>query len=234
MKLSTLCVLLGLGLALPHLYGLFKPAEFGAAWRKFPRNETWGWVLMSLGTAWFLWNVKRENITDFAAYKPLMYVGFGLVGLGTCLFVKDYLAVRGLAILLLLMAKVMLDTARWVDTEWRLVIVVWAYVWICAGIWFTISPWRLRDLIHWKTATPRRVRVCSALRIALGLLVAILGMTTIRAAEQGKPTSAIGTPLNSTRNPSVHRGFAVRWAPATFHVPPGGLLASESVLPRAL
>jgi hypothetical protein len=198
MKLSTLCVLLGLTFALPQVYGLLKPNEFGAAWRRFPRSEKWGYVLMGLGTVWFLWNVKQEQITDFAAYKPLMYVGFGLVGLGACLYVKDFLAVRGLAIVLLLLAKVMLDTARWVDTDWRLVIVVWAYVWILAGMWFTVSPWRLRDLIHWHTATPQRVRIVSGLRLALGLFVVILGLTSIRAAEQAPPQA----PSAETTSPS--------------------------------
>jgi hypothetical protein len=177
MKLSTLTVLLGFGLALPQVYALLQPARFAAAARKFPRSEPCGYALMALGTLWFLWILKGEPISDFAALKPVMYAGFGLAGLMTCIYVSDFLAVRGLAIVLLLLAKVMLDAQRWVESDWRLVIAVWAYLWIVAGIWFTISPWRLRDLIHWMTASEQRIRVTSALRLAFALLVGILGLT---------------------------------------------------------
>lgn len=179
-KLSILAILLGLVIALPQVYGLLKPAEFGAALRKFPRSEPWGYVLMLSGTAWFLYNLKMDTISDFAAFKPIMLIGFAVIGVGSCIFVRDFLAVRGLAVVLLLLSKVVLDTARWADTEWRLVLVVLAYIWIVSSVWLTISPWRLRDLIGWATATEARIRLASACRFALGLLVAILGITVFR------------------------------------------------------
>jgi hypothetical protein len=187
MKLSILALLLGLAVAAPQIYGLRNPSGFRVAARKFPRSEPWGWGLMLLGTAWFLWELQNERISDFAAFKPYMFVGFGAVGLGTCLFVRDFLAVRGLAIVLLMLAKLMVDTARWAQTDWRLVIVTWAYVLVVAGMWFTVAPWRLRDLIDWATRTDRRVRVGSGLRLAFGVFVAILGLTVFRAAERPAP-----------------------------------------------
>ena len=176
MKLSTLAVGLGLLFAIPHLFALLKPAAFVQAARKFPRSEPWGYALMALGTLWFLANLQAESISDFAAYKNVMLLGFGAIGLLTCLYVRDFLAVRGLAIVLLLLGKVVLDTARWHPSQWRLLLAVMAYGWIIAGMWFTISPWRLRDLLNWVTASEARLRIVSALRIAIGLLILILGL----------------------------------------------------------
>jgi len=203
MKLSTLSILLGLGMGLPQIYGLMNPAKFREGVRKFPRSETWGYALMLIGTAWFLWNLNAENISDFAAYKRLMLIGFAAVGIATCIYVRDFLAVRGLAIVFLLLAKLMVDTARWADTEWRLVIVTWAYVLVVAGVWFTISPWRLRDLLNWATATDTRVRIGSGIRLAFGLFVAVLGLTVFRqveaqAASQGAEAAA---PSTTERSP---------------------------------
>lgn len=183
MKLSLLAVLLGLGVALPQLYGLLKPGPFAAAMRKFPRSELWGFILMPLGTVWFLWNLKTDDIADFAAFKPIMFVGFAVIGFGACVFVRDFLAVRGLAVVVLLLAKFTLDTARWVDTDWRLVLVVWAYIWVVLAVWFTVSPWRLRDFINFATANERRVRLGSLVRLAFGILVLVLGLTVFRQAE---------------------------------------------------
>ena len=176
-KLSTLSIVLGLALALPQIYGLLNPKEFATKVRKFPRNTSLGWLLMLVATAWFVWNVKQEQDADFAAMKPTMMAAFVAIGIGSCLFVQDFLAVRGTAILFLLLAKVMTDSARWADTHWRWVISSWAYVLVSAGIWFTISPHRMRDLLEWVTKTDNRVRIGCGLRMAFGLFVALLGLT---------------------------------------------------------
>lgn len=176
MKLSTLAIGLGLLFSIPHIFGLLKPASFAAAVRRFPRSEPWGYALMGLGTLWFLANLQAESISDFAHYKNVMLIGFGAVGLLTCIYVRDFLAVRGLAVVLLLLAKVILDTARWHESPWRLLLAVLAYGWIMAGMWFTISPWRLRDLLNWATANETRVRVGSAVPLALGLVMLGLGL----------------------------------------------------------
>jgi hypothetical protein len=57
-----------------------------------------------------------------------------------------------------------------------LVLVVWAYLMVVAGIWFTVSPWRCRDIIEWFTASEARVRAASATRLAFGLLLVGLGL----------------------------------------------------------
>ena len=79
---------------------------------------------------------------------------------------------------LMLLAKLMVDTGRPLlpVTHWTWVIQTWAYVLVVAGIWLTLYPWRLRDLLNWATATEDRVRFGSAARLAFGLFVAALGL----------------------------------------------------------
>ena len=179
LKLSTLAIALGLGLAVPQIFGILNPQKFATAVRKFPRHLPIGVALMLLGTAWFLWNLNQESISDFNAFKPYMMAGFAAIGVGACIFVQDFLAVRGLAVLFLLLAKLMTDMGRPLlgHTHWVLVIQTWGYVLAVAGIWFTISPWRLRDLLNWATANEARIKVGSAVRLTFGLLVAVLGFT---------------------------------------------------------
>jgi hypothetical protein len=176
-KLSTLSIALGLSFAALNLFALLSPARFAAAARKFPRSVPVGCVLTLAGTAWFMWNVSHEPLADFESLKPFLFTLFVGVGLGTCFFVQDFLAVRGLSVLFLLLGKLMVDAERWAISEWRLVIAVWAYALVLAGMWFTISPWRLRDLLQWGTANVTRIRVTSAIRLAFALFVAALGFT---------------------------------------------------------
>jgi hypothetical protein len=183
MKLSLLSILLGLGLGAPQVYGLARPKQFAAAAKKFPRNLAIGVALMLLGTAWFIWNVNNEPIADFSAFKPYMMGGFIAVGVGACIFVQDFLAVRGLAVVLLLLGKLMLDTGRphLAESPFVPVFQAWAYLLIIAGIWFTITPWRLRDLLNWATATETRIRLLSGVRLAFAAFILILGLTVFHA-----------------------------------------------------
>jgi len=183
MKLSLLSILLGLVLGLPQVYGLANPQGFAAAVRRFPRNLAAGIILMLLGTAWFLWNVNVEPVADFSSFKPYMMGGFAAVGVLSCVFVQDFLAVRGLAVVFLLLGKLMVDTGRphLGESPWVLVIQTWAYVLVVAGIYFTVTPWKLRDLLNWGTATETRVRVGSAIRLGFAVLVLVLGVTVFRA-----------------------------------------------------
>ena len=176
-KLSTLAIVMGAVTVAINLYGVLKPAKFAVIARKFPRSLPLGFVLTLLATAWFIWNVRGESLSDFETMKNFLCILFAAVGIGTCIFVHDYLAVRGAAALLLLLAKLIVDTARWSNTDWRVIIVLWAYVMVAAGIWFTVSPWRLRDLIHWTTANDSRTKISSGIRLSFGALVLLLGLT---------------------------------------------------------
>jgi len=183
MKLSLLSILLGLGMAMPQVYGLTQPQKFAAAVRRFPRNLPFGVALMLLGTAWFVWNVHNESVSDFASFKPAMMLGFAVIGGLCCVFVQDFLAVRGLAVVMLLLAKLMVDTGRphLGQTHWVWVIQTWAYGLVIAGMWFTVTPWKLRDLLEWGTATETRVRIGSTLRLAFAIFIVLLGLTAFRA-----------------------------------------------------
>jgi len=168
MKLSLLSICLGVGLSAPQIFGLVNPGQFTALARKFPRSQPAGWLLMLLA--------------DFSAYKNVMMLGFGLVGVLTCIFVTDFLAVRGLAIVLMLLGKLMVDTGRPHLGESPLVLVNQglAYVFVLLGMWLTITPWRLRDWFDWLTANEMRVRLSCAVRLVFFLFITGLGLTTFR------------------------------------------------------
>ena len=79
-----------------------------------------------------------------------------------------------------LVAKLVTDKARLVESDGRLVLVLWAYVWVWFGMWLTISPWRLRDWIEWMTASEGRFRLLNSLKLLFGLGVVALGWMGLR------------------------------------------------------
>ena len=184
-SLANLSVLLGVSLAAVSGYSLAKPDAVARALRTFPRANTPGYMLMLAATAWFLWNIRIEDMADYREIKHWFYIGFGAVGIGSCIFLRDFLAVRGLAVFMLLLAKLMLDTQRnymlatpeAYMSEWRLVFAVWAYMIIVMSMWLVISPWRMRDMIEWMLAKPGRLVVKGWFRLGFGILLIVLGLT---------------------------------------------------------
>lgn len=178
--LSQLCLGLGIGMILTHGWALLRTAPAAEWLRQFHRNYGLGVILMLLGTGWFEWNLYHEQLQDIAAYKNLMLVGFGAVGLGCCVFVRDFLSVRGLTVFLLMLAWLMCEKARWHESTLRWSISGWAYVWVLGGLWLSVAPWRLRDWLAWITASERRLRLAAAAGVFWGLFVGALGLTVFK------------------------------------------------------
>lgn len=180
MTFSTITILLGVGYLLPQIYALVNPEGFRKKARAFPRNLGAGYFLTMVATLWFLYYVQLEQIADFAMWKKYMLGGFAALGVGVCIYLKDFLAIRGLAVFLLLLAKAVCDSGRWVESDLRLFVITWAYLWIIVGMWWTISPWRGRDWIEWNVCNDTRLRILSGLRAAFSIAVVVMGATVFR------------------------------------------------------
>jgi uncharacterized membrane protein HdeD (DUF308 family) len=52
-------------------------------------------------------------------------------------------------------------------------------------MWLVISPWRMRDMMEWMPAKPRRLAAMGGFRLGVGILLIVLGLTvfTLPAAN---------------------------------------------------
>ena len=164
MKLSLLSILLGVGMGLPQvLWSRPAGASSPPPRANFRATSPLGIVLMLLGDGVVcLELVNRRANRGFLRLQALHdRPASSAVGVLSCIFVQDFLAVRGLAVVLLLLAKLMVDTGRAhlgriavrAGHPGRGLMCSWSL-----GIWFTITPWKLRDILNWATATESRTR----------------------------------------------------------------------------
>jgi hypothetical protein len=171
MTLSQLSLALGAAMVVSHGIALSQPTRVGGWLRQFPRNIPIGIVLMLTGTAWFEWNLHQETLAD---------IGFAVVGVGSCIFVRDYLAVRGLCVVMLMAAWWLCELTRWHTSPWSKALTAWAYVWVLLGLWWSMSPWRMRDAIQWVTRSPFLFRLAAVAGLVWGGIVIVLGLTVLR------------------------------------------------------
>jgi len=152
-----------------------------AAWAKaLPRSPTVTWLCFGGGAAWFLWRLSHTSESDLIFFanptKPM--IGFGVLAVLAFIYTPDFLAVRGLSILMLLAAEPLLYAAymEWAHPQ-RLLMVTAVYVGLTAALYLAAYPFRLRDFFDWLFRAPGRPRLLGAILLAYGLATAAAAFT---------------------------------------------------------
>lgn len=163
--LRTTGLVFGSLLVAAHAAGLWK-GEAARKWLKaFPFNVTAGRVLLGIAALWtwgmfsgqlaFL-GIPRMDMGEFfhlrGKIQLLVPVAAVLVGI----YCTEFLSVRALGCVLLLLAAVLLDAAFQHEPVTRLLLVIWAYAAVLKALFWIGMPYLLRDQIDWATADARR------------------------------------------------------------------------------
>jgi hypothetical protein len=166
-------LLLALGLPL-----LLNHAGFAAMLRSFPRSKAAAYVFFSSGAAWFLYAIWHLSPADFGEYRTYLFIGFAAVAVLAFKCVPDFLAVRGLAAVILMGAMPLLD-AGFMNFEHAQIVFykIAVYIAIAAAIWLGAQPWRLRDSLTWLLARPERTRGVGGALTGYGITLAIVAFT---------------------------------------------------------
>ena len=151
--------------------------------KRFPRSENAGYVLMGIGGLWFLYKMWFLGPQDelFGPNTRLIFIAvFGFGFLGSFAFLKDFLAVRGLAICILMLGFFGLKPAFGLyEVPSRLVLVSLIYVLVAVAIVLGWSPFYLRNVFEWLYRDDNRTRSrafgCVLLVCGMGLALSTLG-----------------------------------------------------------
>lgn len=172
--LSQVAVWLGFGSFLVHAWCFFNYEKSVAWWRSFPRSELIGGILLALATAWAAWLAGTMNLMEYTRFRPLFVLAAVALGVTSWLYVREFIAVRALGVLLLLGANILLDACFLREDRLRLIVVAYAYVLIVKGMFMVGAPYLLRDAIDWAFASPFRGKLL--LMLGLGFALVLLGL----------------------------------------------------------
>src|SRR5438874_12677438 len=78
---------------------------------RFPRSRGAGMVILAIDLLWSFWLVSTMEMGEFSAFRRPFLVALPIGFFLTLRFVDEFLAVRALGILALLMAEPLLDAA---------------------------------------------------------------------------------------------------------------------------
>ena len=144
----------------------------------FPRSRAATYVLFGAASLWFLHETWTLSAADFGEYHALLTVFFGAVAVLAFYYVPDFLAVRGLAALILLAAWPYLRSAYMLyQYPQRLFLVSFVYLLIFLSLWIGAQPYRVRDFIEWLQHKPSRGKVLGGAVAAYGVLLCVVAFT---------------------------------------------------------
>src|SRR5258707_9366396 len=164
LTLHTAGVIAGAFLVVVGVFGLMKP-NFAQVVKQFPRSRLAGVVLLSICLSWTFWLVATIQMGEFSGFRRPLLIALPIGYVLALVFVDEFLAVRALGILFLLAAEPLLDAAFFRNETSRLLVTVFAYLLIVAGLFWVTMPYLLRDQINWSARTPARWRLTHALAL---------------------------------------------------------------------
>jgi len=143
-----------------------------------PRSGTAAVILFGGSAACFLWLVWNLSTADFGDYHVLLTIAFAAVAVLAFKCVPDFLAVRGVCALMLLVASPLLRAAYMeYNHPQRLLLVTPVFLLVALSIWFGVQPYRARDFLEWLYAKPARTRGVGGLLLGYGVLLVAVAFT---------------------------------------------------------
>ena len=170
LSLHTAGVIAGTFLVVVGVLGLLNPG-FAQVVKHLPRSRIAGVVLLTICLAWTMWLLATIQMGEFAAFRRPLLIALPIGYLLALFFVDEFLAVRALGILCLLAAEPLLDAAFLRYETSRLLVTVFAYLLIIAGLFWVAIPYILRDQINWSARSVFRWRCLHAIALIYGCLI---------------------------------------------------------------
>jgi hypothetical protein len=166
LPLFTAGILLAVWLIASHALMLAKPAQVQGYLKKFPRDLVAGQILLALGMAWFWLLVAPDglgklsalqmDLGEFNKSKPLLRLLVPAVVIAVAISIRDFLAVRALGLLGLMLAAPLLESAFLKDPGTRLLIPIFTYAMLTASLYMVGMPYLFRDAVTWVSANRTR------------------------------------------------------------------------------
>ncbi|MGJ8657984.1 MAG: hypothetical protein ACSHX6_16170 [Akkermansiaceae bacterium] len=164
-----------------HLWMVLKPTKAMNFLKGFPRNYKVGGILMGIGMFWFWMLIIPDkfffkspiamDLQDFNSLKTIMSLGVPLIAYLVITECKEFLAVRGLGLCLLMAAAPLLAAAWQEPHTFKFLIPLYAYAMIIKGLFMIGMPYMTRDLINWATSSTSRFRLLSLAGLSYGVAV---------------------------------------------------------------
>ncbi len=186
LSLFTVGLILAIWLIGLHAIMLAKPAMMQGFLKKFPRDPMMGQILLVIGLAWFWLLIAPDNmgklsalamdLGEFNGAKGILRILVPVTLVLVVISVRDFLAVRALGVVGLMVASPLLESAFLKDPSSRLLVPIFAYALLTASLFWVGMPFLFRDAVTWVTANQKRWKLCALGGLCYGIATLICAL----------------------------------------------------------
>ncbi len=176
-------LVLAIWLIASHALMLAQPTMVKGWLKAFPRNQLAGQILLGIGLAWF-WlliappglgklSALAMDLGEFNGAKRFLRILVPVLLVLVTISIRDFLAVRALGLVGLMVASPLLEAAFLEDPASRLLIPIFAYALITKCLFWVGMPYLFRDAVSWVLAKPQRWTLFATAGLLYGVAVLI-------------------------------------------------------------
>lgn len=173
LSLRVVALIVGVLLLAAHGFAFAKAADVRAWLKSFPRSKTIGTALLAIDAIWAFLLIANMDLGEFTHLRTKLLIVVAVATFLTWRFVDEFLAVRALGMLLLLVAEPVLEATFLRPETSRLFLVVLAYAWVVLGMFWVGMPYLLRDQIGWIGKSDSRWRMACGAGVIYGVLLVV-------------------------------------------------------------
>jgi hypothetical protein len=129
-----------------------------------------------VAAVWSFLLVQSIDLGEFSPLRNIMLLAIVAGAILSWIYVPEFLAVRALGMILLLAAEPLLESAVLRHEPSRLLLVVLAYAWVIAGLFFVGMPYVLRDAVQWVTSVRNRLQAGAVAGTVYGLALVVCAL----------------------------------------------------------
>ena len=144
--------------------------------KAFPRSKSATYILMTIAMIWFSTKILNLGQADFGDYKHILFTIFLVITFASFYLVPDFLGVRALAGITLLIADLLLNAAYMQDPTSRLFLVSFIYLTILIALLLGGAPYLLRDAVNWFFEKQFRVKLFAVILCSYGALLGYIAL----------------------------------------------------------
>lgn len=147
MNIVIFSCILGLLLLFSGIFLLNLKSSFEQTIYRLLRNDALGIIIFLLPASWFMIKLTQLGEADFGQYKIWLLLLFGFTFVGCCIYWRDFLIVRGLAMLTIMSIDALFKISYMSEAIVSPAISLLFYIFIIVALYCGCYPYCIRNIL---------------------------------------------------------------------------------------
>ena len=175
MSITLFSCILGFSLIISGIIFLKLKPSMEQTFYRWLRNDVLGIIVFLIPATWFMFKLTQLGEADFGQYKSWLLLLFGFTFLGCCIYWRDFLIIRGLAMLTIMSIDALFKISYMSEAVVSPAISLLFYIFILIALYCGCYPYCIRNIFPKAfSKNCRYIKYAGVFCIAYGIILLTL------------------------------------------------------------